>query len=163
MTAVHESGLFVTGGRGSALPCHSYCCHCCHIVLPLLKLLLLPQTLTVALESHLLLQLLPQLCPPPSLLFSFSVQLEGVKALHCGLGPGKWLRGASVTVTPATVCPEWPHQPTLDVGTLVWLGVKDPLSLSFKWNTQVGRPQMGKIWPKPLQTPPDVTENVKNA
>ena len=66
----------------------------------------------------------------------------------------KWLRGASVTVTPATVCPEWPHHSntggaitTLDVGTLGWPHGKTP-TVPEKRGLLVEHPSDGEIWAK---------------
>ena len=66
----------------------------------------------------------------------------------------KWLRGASVTVTPATVCPEWPHHSntggaitTLDVGTLGWPHGKTP-TVPEKRGLLVEHSSGGEIWAK---------------
>ena len=94
VTTIHESGVFVTGGEGTLRL--SYCwlpIAFSTLLLLLLKLLLLCWK-TICCSSSVALS---PLCGATA----------AQEALQCG---AYWLHGASLTVTPTTVCPEWPHQ-----------------------------------------------------
>ena len=106
VTTIHESGVFVTVGVfASSKPLYcspphpQYCCplppfHACYCFVGKPSV-----AVTVVLA--------PNSVPIPLSSLSLSVSL---KCCTTTVVVPKWLLGASLTVTPATVCPAWPHR-----------------------------------------------------